>query len=75
MGYEVDENTLDIHAQHILRKPVDGKEERFGTYKEKILSLHSQFTKPRMQKRVRKEVEQLAEDMGITKEVVHKAQE
>lgn len=57
MGYEVDANTLDMYAQHLLRKTVDEKEERFGTYKEKSLRLHSQFTKPGMQKRVRKEVE------------------
>lgn len=57
MGYEVDANTLDMYAQHILSKLVDEKEERFGTYKEKSLSLHSQFTEPIIQKRVRKEVE------------------
>lgn len=74
-GYEVSSDILNAYAQHLLRNPVDKSEEMFGTYKEKILSLHSQFTKLGMQRRVRKEVEQLLEDMGITKEVVRRARE
>lgn len=41
MGYEVEGHVLDMYAQHLLSKPVDKSEERFGTYKEKSLSLHS----------------------------------
>lgn len=54
MGYEFDVNTFNMYAQHLLSKLVDEKEERFGTFKEKILSLHSQLTKLGMQTRVRK---------------------
>lgn len=49
--------------------------ERFGTYKEKSLDLHYKFNKPKMQKKVRKEVEELVERMGITKEVVWRERE
>ncbi|XP_059078088.1 uncharacterized protein LOC131876662 [Cryptomeria japonica] len=75
MGYEVDEITLDTYAQHLLSKLVDENKERFGTFKEKDLSLHKQFTKCGRKRKVRKEVEQLAEQMGITKEVVQRARE
>lgn len=54
MGYEVNDDTLNAYAWHLFSKPVDKTKERFGAYKEKILNLHSQFTKPRMQRRVRK---------------------
>lgn len=56
MGYEVDGDTLNA-SLHLLIKPVNKSEERFGTYKEKSLSPHSKFTKPGMQRTVRKEVE------------------
>lgn len=45
MVYEVNADTLDMYAQNLLSKTLDEKEERFGAYKEKILSLHSQFIK------------------------------
>lgn len=54
---------------------MDKYEERFDTYKEKRLSLHSQFKKPEIQKKVRKEVEQLVENLRITKEAVWRARE
>lgn len=73
MGYEVDGNTLDAYAQHLLRKPFDGKEERFGTYKEKNLDLHKKFIELGRKRKVIQEVEELAEQMGITKEVTQRA--
>lgn len=54
---------------------MDKYEERFETYMEKSLDLHTKFKKPEIQKKVRKEVEQLAESMGITKEVIWRARE
>lgn len=43
MGYEFDFFTLEEYAQHLLSELVDPKEGRFGTFKEKDLSLHMQF--------------------------------
>lgn len=40
MGYEVEEKILELYAHHMLSQLVDPNEERFGTYKEKILKLH-----------------------------------
>lgn len=65
MGYEVDGNTLDVYAQHPLSKLVDKEEERFNIYNKKDLDLHNKFTKPERKRKVRKEVEELAEQMGI----------
>ncbi|XP_057823849.2 uncharacterized protein LOC131036073 [Cryptomeria japonica] len=75
MGYEVSGDILAAYDPHLLRNPVDTTKESFGTYKEKSLSLHSQFTKPGMQRKERKEVEQLPKNMGIVKEVVRRARE
>lgn len=75
MGYEVDGNTLDAYAQHLLSKQVNEKEERFGTYKEKDLDLHKKFIELTRKRKVRKEVEELVEQMGISKEVVQRARE
>ncbi|XP_057820306.2 uncharacterized protein LOC131033178 [Cryptomeria japonica] len=58
-----------------LSKPVDEEEDRFGTYKEKDLDPHKKFTDPARKRKVRKEVEELAEQMGISKEVVQRARE
>lgn len=46
MGYELDYVTLEAYAQHLLSQPLDPKEGKFGTFKEKDLSLHMQFTAP-----------------------------
>lgn len=70
MGYKVDGNILDTYAQHLLSKLVDEKEERLDTFKEKDLDLHKKFIEPTRKRKVRKEVEELVEKMGITKEVV-----
>lgn len=75
MGYQVDEITLDTYAQYLLSKLVDEKEERFGTFKEKDLILHKYLTEFRRKRKVRKEAEQLAEKMGITREAVQRARE
>lgn len=75
MGYEVEVHILDAYAQYLLRKLVDNSKERFSTYKEKSLSLHSKFKKLEIQKKVKKEVEQLAKNMRITKEVFRRARE
>lgn len=44
MGYDVDAQTLEVYSQHLLRKPVDSNEPRFGTFKEKDMELHEKFT-------------------------------
>ncbi|XP_059073825.1 uncharacterized protein LOC131874459 [Cryptomeria japonica] len=75
IGYEVDGNALDAYASHLLSKPIDEKEERFGTYKEKDLDLHKKFTEPTKKRKVRKEVEELVEQMGISKEVVQRSRD
>ncbi|XP_059068208.1 uncharacterized protein LOC131858776 [Cryptomeria japonica] len=75
MGYMVDATTLDACAQHMLSQPIDDKEERFGTCQDKDLDLHKKFTRPTGKRKVRKEVEELEEQMGITKEVVQRARE
>ncbi|XP_059068433.1 uncharacterized protein LOC131858953 [Cryptomeria japonica] len=75
MGYEVEENILELYAKHMLIKPVDPDEERFGTYAEKSLKLHQKFKKSMIQKKVWKEVEALAKRMGITKEAIWKEKE
>lgn len=41
MGYEVEGHVLEAYTQHLLRKLVERSKERFDTYKEKRLSLHS----------------------------------
>lgn len=73
MGYEVEERILDLYAQHLLSKPLDLFEERFGTYVEKNMQVHEQLKKPMIVHKVRKEVEVFAESMGISKEVVREA--
>ncbi|XP_059073325.1 uncharacterized protein LOC131874100 [Cryptomeria japonica] len=75
MGYEVDANTLDAFAQHLLSQLVDEKEERFGTYKEKDLDLQKKFTEPTRKRKVKKEVKELAEKMALSKEVVQRDRE
>lgn len=44
MGYEVDAQTLEVYAQHLLIKSVDSNEPRFDTFKEKDMELHEKFT-------------------------------
>lgn len=75
MGYKVDATTLDAYAQHLLSQPIDDKEERFGTCKEKDLDLHKKFTRMARKRKERKEVEELAKQMGISKEVVQRERE
>lgn len=70
MGYEVEEEIIELYAQHLLSKPVDTFGERFETYAEKSLKFHSQFKKLEIVRKVRKEVEAYAKRIGITKEVV-----
>lgn len=41
MGYEVDKQILELYVEHMLSKLVDPNEERFWTYKEKILKISS----------------------------------
>ncbi|XP_059076744.1 uncharacterized protein LOC131876008 [Cryptomeria japonica] len=47
MGYEVEEAT-----QHLLQAPVDEKEEKFGTAKEKGLKVHQEQVAPAIQKKM-----------------------
>lgn len=48
MGYEVEGHIIDAYAQHLLSKLVDKSKERFETYKEKSLDLHSKFKKSKI---------------------------
>lgn len=57
MGYEVEENILKVYAEHLLSMPLDTTEERFGCYAEKSMQLDDQSHKPKIVRRVRKEVE------------------
>lgn len=59
IGYEVDANTLDTYAQHLLSQPIDDKEERFNTLKEKDLDLHKKFIELTRKRKFRKEVEEI----------------
>lgn len=71
MGYyEVDLNTLDVYPQHLLSQPIDEKEERYNTYKEKDLNLPKKFSELLGKMKVRKEVEELVEQMDISKEAM-----
>lgn len=72
IGYEMDSNTLDAYYQHLLGKLMDEKEERFGTYKEKDLDLHKKFTELTRKRKVRKEVKEVAEQIGISKEAMQR---
>ncbi|XP_059078096.1 uncharacterized protein LOC131876670 [Cryptomeria japonica] len=53
----------------------DSSATRFGSYKEKSLEVHSEFAKPVIAKKVRKEVEQFAISQGFTKEAIVEARE
>lgn len=43
MGYEVEEQILEMYAQHLLSKSIDTSKERFGTFFENnfIVSLRN----------------------------------
>lgn len=56
MGYEVDGQTLEVYAQHLLSKPIDPKEPRFGIFKKKEMELHKKFTQPTRKRKVSKMV-------------------
>lgn len=71
--YEVDSQTLEAYTQHLLRKPVDPQEEKFGTFKEKDMVLHKKFTQPKRKRKVTNMVEAMDEQMGFTKEAIMKA--
>lgn len=67
--------TLDAYAQYLLSQLVDDNEERLNTCQEKYLDLHKKFTGPSRKRKAMKEVEELAKQMGITKEVVQRERE
>lgn len=75
MGYEVDSIMIEAYDQHLLSQLVDPKEERFGTFKEKDLELHKQFTAPARERKVVKIVEEVEIQMGFTQEEVKQARE
>lgn len=52
MGYEVDEATLDPYAQHLLKAPVDEKEEKIGIAQEKGLKVHQEQVAPNIRKKM-----------------------
>lgn len=60
MGYELDSIMLELYAQHPLIHPIDNKEERFGTFKEKELSLHKKFNDAGRKRKIKKEEEVVA---------------
>lgn len=70
MGYEVDEATLEAYSQHLLNSLEDTKEERFRTYKEKSMELHSKFTKPTRKRKVENIVEDILVEEGHPREKV-----
>ncbi|XP_057868374.1 uncharacterized protein LOC131075547 [Cryptomeria japonica] len=75
MGYEVDVQTIESYAQHLLTKLDDPQEPKFGTFKEKDMELHKKFTQPERKRKVTKMVEAVAEKMGFTRESIKKAKE
>lgn len=70
MGFEVDAVTLDAYAQHLLNAPVDTKEEKFDTCKEKSMELHTKFIKPERKRKVAKMVEEILVEEGHSREIV-----
>ncbi|XP_059076730.1 uncharacterized protein LOC131875992 [Cryptomeria japonica] len=68
MGYEVEEDLVVGHAKYLLAQLIDTTIERFGTYKEKYLLVHSELRKPIIAKKVRKEVEQFVEQQDEEEE-------
>lgn len=70
MCYKVDVGTIDAYAHHLLNAPVDSKEERFGTYKEKSMELHTKFTEPKRKRKVAKMVEEILMEEGHPRERV-----
>ncbi|XP_059064805.1 uncharacterized protein LOC131856871 [Cryptomeria japonica] len=75
MGYEVDKDLLIAYVDHLLEKPTDTTTERFRTYKEKSLQVHSKLQKPVIAKKIRKEVKAFTEQAGFTKEQIVVARE
>ncbi|XP_059067226.1 uncharacterized protein LOC131858157 [Cryptomeria japonica] len=75
MGCEVKADLLVAYADHLLTQMVDTTTERFGTYKEKSLQVHSELNKSVIAKKVRKGVEAFAEQQGFTKEFIVEARE
>ncbi|XP_059075390.1 uncharacterized protein LOC131875321 [Cryptomeria japonica] len=73
MGYEVDAGTLDAYAQHLLNAPIDSKEERFDTCKDKSMELHTNFTEPEIKRKVVKMVEEILVEEGHPREKVRAA--
>lgn len=43
MGYEIDKDLPIEYAKHLLSQLADTTTERFGTYKEKLLQVHSEL--------------------------------
>ncbi|XP_059068885.1 uncharacterized protein LOC131859307 [Cryptomeria japonica] len=56
-------------------QPADTTAERFGTYKEKSLQIHSELQRPVIAKKIRKEVEAFTEHARFTKEQIATASE
>lgn len=52
MGYEVNESTLDAYAHHLLKAPIDEKEEKIGTAQEKGLKVHQEQVVPSIRKKM-----------------------
>lgn len=74
-GYKVEARTLDAYAQHPLNAPVDSKEERFGTYKEKSMELRTKFTEPERKRKVAKMVKEILMEEGHPRERVRDARD
>lgn len=72
MGYEVDAITLETYAQNLLSQLVDPKKERFGTFKEKDLSLHKQFIDVKRKRKIKKKMKVVVEKKGHTKEAIQR---
>jgi len=70
MGYEVDEQIVELHVQHMLSQPKDPKAERFGTFEELSIKIHVELKELEIKRKVRKEVEHIAQGLGIPKEAL-----
>jgi len=70
MGYEVDEKILKLHVQHLLSQPKDPEAERFGTFQELSVKINVELRQPKIKRKVKREVEEIAKRYGILKEAV-----
>lgn len=54
LGYEVDDNILDLYAKMLLDAPLDDKTKHFGTTKDKAFEVKTSFNRKRREKKIDK---------------------